>query len=123
MFCKNCGKELYDNAVVCINCGSPTDKFKEQKEVATANSVESNLNKHNVFGLVGFILAVVTIVFSFWSTTTYFLVLAAGLTLSIIGLVKSKNYKPYGKGLSIAGISISGASVVLWIIITLVLIF
>ncbi len=26
MFCKNCGKEVSDNAVVCIHCGAAIDK-------------------------------------------------------------------------------------------------
>ena len=26
MFCKNCGKEVSDNAVVCIHCGASIDK-------------------------------------------------------------------------------------------------
>lgn len=25
MFCKNCGKEINDNAVICVNCGAPTE--------------------------------------------------------------------------------------------------
>lgn len=28
MYCKNCGKEIDDNADVCLNCGSYTDKGK-----------------------------------------------------------------------------------------------
>ena len=125
MFCKYCGKELDENAVVCVNCGSPTDKFKaemEKKEVVAEHGADSSLNKHNVFGIIGLALAVLSVAFSFWNTTTFFIVLAAGLTLSIIGLVKSKNYKPYGKGLSIAGVSVSGASLVIWIILLSVLI-
>ena len=27
MFCANCGKSIDDNAVVCIHCGAPTQKF------------------------------------------------------------------------------------------------
>lgn len=29
MFCKNCGKEIADNAVMCPNCGSPIQKASE----------------------------------------------------------------------------------------------
>ena len=35
MFCKDCGKEIKDNAVVCIHCGVsavPGDFFTDQKE-------------------------------------------------------------------------------------------
>lgn len=28
MYCKNCGKEINDNAVACPECGAATDNFK-----------------------------------------------------------------------------------------------
>lgn len=31
MFCSKCGKEINDEAVVCIHCGLPTEKY-DQKE-------------------------------------------------------------------------------------------
>ena len=32
MFCKQCGNEIPDNAVVCTKCGVPTDNFEKKKE-------------------------------------------------------------------------------------------
>ena len=34
MFCKKCGKEIDDQAVVCVNCGVPVDnkKFKSSND-------------------------------------------------------------------------------------------
>ena len=50
MFCKNCGKEINDGAVVCPNCG-----------VATENMVKASAPaapaQKNTMALVGFILA------------------------------------------------------------------
>ncbi len=36
MFCKNCGQQLDDNAVVCPHCGCPTDNFNKQKKQAVS---------------------------------------------------------------------------------------
>lgn len=27
MYCRQCGKEIHDEAVVCVNCGVPTEKY------------------------------------------------------------------------------------------------
>lgn len=32
MFCKHCGKEISDQAVICTHCGVQTDNFSKQKE-------------------------------------------------------------------------------------------
>ncbi len=34
MFCKNCGKQIDDKAVICPNCGVATDNFANQNAVA-----------------------------------------------------------------------------------------
>ena len=28
MYCKHCGHEINDNAIICTNCGIATDKFQ-----------------------------------------------------------------------------------------------
>lgn len=117
MFCKNCGKELDDNAVICTNCGVATDKLKVETAETTAKETANNLKSHNVFSIIGFVLALLTIVFMFVNAIPYFIALVAGLTLSIIGLVNSKKYKSYGKGLSIAGVCVCGAGLVFWIVV------
>lgn len=30
MFCSNCGTQIDDKAVVCVNCGAPTPNFRAQ---------------------------------------------------------------------------------------------
>lgn len=115
MFCKHCGKEIDDNAVICPYCGVETDKLNERVMSDKTTNAE-NGEKHNIFAIVGFILAAVSIALVFVNTISYFIVFAAGLALSVVGLVSCKKYKPYGKGLSIAGICICGAGLVFWII-------
>ena len=32
MFCSKCGKEIDNEAVVCVHCGCPTKNYKEDKQ-------------------------------------------------------------------------------------------
>jgi len=46
MYCHKCGKEIDDEAVVCIHCGVKTKNFKEEdKEV---NIVNQNSNSNDI---------------------------------------------------------------------------
>lgn len=92
MFCPKCGKEIMDEAVICPHCGCATR--------IGAPHVEEQ--KTNIFALVGFILS--------------FFFALAGLILSIIGYKKAPEYNNSGKGLALAGIIISSATMVLAII-------
>ncbi len=98
MFCKNCGKEINDEAVVCPNCGVATEKMAQTSAPVPAQK--------NTIALVGFILSILE-----------FNVIA--LILSIIGLTNSRKpeYNGDGKGFAIAGIIISCITTVFWIII------
>lgn len=99
MFCKNCGQEINDNAVVCPHCGVATEKM------ATNNPAPAPAQK-NTMALVGFILALLG-----------FNLIA--LILSIVGLTycKKPEYNGDGKGFAIAGIIISCIYVVIFIIL------
>lgn len=97
MYCRNCGKEINDNADVCLNCGAATNK-------TTAN--QSNTQQTNVFALIGFILS--------------FIIPVAGLVLSIIGKNKAASYNDNGKGLSLAGIIISSVFLAFALFITII---
>jgi len=92
LFCPKCGKEIMDEAVICPHCGCATR--------IGAPHVEEQ--KTNIFALVGFILS--------------FFFALAGLILSIIGYKKAPEYNNSGKGLALAGIIISSATMVLAII-------
>ena len=103
MFCKNCGKEISDNAVVCPNCGVATDNMEKTSAPVHAQD--------NTMALVGFILSLLG-----------FNVIA--LVLSIIGLQNSRKpeYAGNGKGFAIAGIVISSAYVALCVLIVVIVI-
>lgn len=55
MFCKNCGKEIDDNAYVCLNCGA---KVKEEG----SSSVD---NPSNVAGVVSCCFPIVGLILYF----------------------------------------------------------
>lgn len=99
MFCKNCGKEIDDKAVICIHCGvavQPLTAVRETEE-----------KKMNVFGIVGFILSIVAFFLSF-----YCVVPVCAVVFSAIGMTKRKNCTSANK-LTLAGLILSIIALVL----------
>lgn len=89
MYCKNCGNEINENAVVCIHCGCATE---QQNQIQTKVS-----QKNNVIAIVGFVLS--------------FFIALAGLICSIIGYKNAdRDYNGNGKGFALAGTIISAVS-------------
>ncbi len=104
MYCKNCGGEINDNAVVCIHCGCAVNE-----PTHTAAPVQTP--KTNVLAIVGFVLS--------------FFVPLAGLICSAIGYKRAdRDYDGNCKGLALAGTILSAISlaivvaVVLWVVIS-----
>lgn len=95
MYCKNCGSNLDDRAVVCPNCGVPTG-VQPPEQTTESNTIAT----------VGFILS--------------FFVAIAGLICSIIGYRNASKLNGDGKGFALAGIIISSVSMVLAFIIYIV---
>ena len=94
MFCKNCGKDIDDNAVVCPHCGVATKSTEVQPQASGSNGL----------AIAGFVLSLLG-----------FNLIA--LILSIVGLNKAKKLGGTGKGFAIAGIIISAVSMVIFIIV------
>ena len=96
MFCKNCGKEIDDGAVVCPNCGVAVSTVPTETQSAP-------VTQKNTIALVGFIFS--------------FLIGLVGLICSIVGLNRVKNFTGPNdvtyKGLAIAGIVISAVNMFL----------
>ena len=100
MFCKNCGTEIIDNAVICPHCGVQVANIG-----AAANISNACKDTSNPIAIVGFVLS--------------FFICLAGLICSIVGYRKAKNEGLDNQGLALAGIIISSielASVVILII-------
>lgn len=56
MFCKNCGQEVNDKAVVCIHCGC---SLEEKKDSAVADNPENNESKTGIGVLMGLFLGLI----------------------------------------------------------------
>lgn len=111
MFCRHCGKEIDDKAVVCIYCGIPTDNkmqwaAPQQQQGQQWQQVEQK--KVNAFGIAGFVVSLV----SLWLGFLFCIASIVGLVLSIVGMVNMKKCKV--NGLAIAGLVIGIVSVFLW---------
>lgn len=96
MFCKNCGKELDDRAVICHNCGIQVGEVKYHKDN----------NDTFILAIIGFVLS--------------FIVSIAGLICSIIAYKKCRDEGANGKGLAIAGIAISSVLIALAVILVFI---
>lgn len=108
MFCKNCGKEISDNAVICTNCGTATDNMAQTTSVTTANQTKSA----NGFAIAGLVLGIVGLLGG-----NYFFLIPGivGVVLSIVGMAKSKQYA--APGLALASLIVSIIAFVIWLII------
>lgn len=116
MFCKNCGSEISDEAVVCPNCGVPTEKLNSA--ATEAQPVEKK--KTNVFAIIGFVLSLVAGVFAFVQVIVYWIAIVAALVLSILGIVWATKKNANLKGLAIAGVVLSAIDIVMWVILLVV---
>lgn len=103
MYCKNCGKEVDDNAVVCVHCGVAL------KDLSTP---AAPVRKVNGLAIAGFVVALVSIYLG-----VYFCIASiVGLVLSIVGMCMSKKYNSCN-GFAIAGLIISIVSVIIWLFV------
>ena len=71
MFCKNCGSQIDDRAVICPHCGTPTENYSNQAP-AYNNSPATNLadSKSIGFAVLCFFFPVVgLILYLIWKDT------------------------------------------------------
>ena len=101
MYCKTCGKEINDEAVVCPHCG-----------VATTNAPAAQQKKPiNGLGIAGFVVSIL----SLWLGMYFCIASIIGLVLSSVAVALRNKYSL--NGLAIAGLVISCISVFIWGII------
>ena len=108
MFCKNCGKEISDSAVVCPNCGVATDNMLQATSAITTGQPKSA----NGFAIAGLVLGLVGL---FGGNYAFLIPGLIGLILSIVGMVKSKQYA--APGLALAALIVSIITFLIWLII------
>lgn len=87
-YCAKCGKELMEDAVICVGCGCPVESAAapvQSKQTAPAEQTQKKAGSGSiVFGIIGILGA--------------FLFALIGHIASIIGIVLGiKDYKKTGK--------------------------
>lgn len=118
MFCYNCGKELSDEAVICVHCGAPTKNFSAKNAVGVAPYTEI---KRNGLGIAGFTVGLASMYFGAYLC----IVSIVGLILSLAAVANRKKYTS-GNGLAVAGLILSVISLIFWLftwVLILTLIF
>ena len=105
-FCINCGKEMPDGASACPSCGTMVEGAVPAGTTVVVNNVQPQ-KKTNGLALAGFIVSLVSTLLCCGSFSMI------SLILSILGVVKAKDYGGNGKGLGIAGIIISAIGFIL----------
>lgn len=96
-FCQKCGKELNDDAVICIGCGCAVPTAKEsapthtstQTPAAESASYSSDSAASDGLGITSIVLGAIGIPFSLLLAITGYFFGGAGLALAIISSKKN----------------------------------
>lgn len=117
MYCTNCGKEVNDNAVICVNCGVPVrgayNPYASQPPYAQPFSrIPVEPKRVNGFGITGLVLGIL----SFFMGVYFCIFPILGLVFSIIGTSLRKKFNSCN-GLAIAGLVLSILTLLFWGII------
>lgn len=124
-FCTNCGTKLEDDVVFCTGCGqkvednggsAPSNNNPAGNVTVNVSNVGNGAaKKTNGLAIAGFVTSLVSTLLCCGAFNMI------GLILSIVGLVKAKDYDGNGKGMAIAGIIICAVVMVLSIIVSIIL--
>ncbi len=117
MFCRKCGKEIDDEAVVCPHCGVPTVNYYGRSGSApntarTYTAQPAAAEKPNNLAIVAFVVSVASI----WLGELLCLPAIAGLILSIVAMKKRKDCNKYN-GFAVAGLAVSIFATFLWVMV------
>ena len=121
-FCTNCGTKLEDDVTFCTGCGQKVEGEAVSEPVNNPGNITVNVNntgnvsakKTNGLAIAGFVTSLVSTLLCCGAFNLI------GLILSIIGLVKAKDYDGNGKGMAIAGIIICVVVMVISIIVSII---
>ena len=107
-YCKFCGAQIDDDAVVCPTCGKALGEQATQTIIVQAPVAEPEAKK-NGCGVAGFVLGLISLVFCWVAIFLVFYVLPLPLlafTLSLVGIIVGKK-KKQRIGLGVAGFILS----------------
>ncbi len=123
MFCKHCGKELFDEAMLCPNCGTPTNNKLNSNKQETANQATAPLGLIAlIFACIAFVTGIIfgAIIFSYEAALLLYLIGATSIlpAFTAIGLAICEMYrKPRGMKFIMALIAIVLSAIVLLLLL------
>ena len=112
-YCAHCGKEVDDNAVVCIHCGCRTTNDAGYSGANNPSQRTTQSQKGvSLPSILGFIISCVSVALCVFYYVTYNHLVSSnctvvGAVISAIGLADCKQQNQIGRVLSIIGIIIS----------------
>ncbi len=111
-YCTHCGAELPDEAVICPKCGCAVANSGFVTPKSASNTARPGWD---ACAIVGFVLSIVScVLFAF---NVFGIVSLAGMTVSIVGTVRTSSKKLRGMGLAIAGICVGAIAFLYWLAI------
>ena len=109
MFCSHCGKEIPDSARFCPECSAEVSA--SQTPAPAENPVHATQPKQNTLCLIGFVIALISLLLNFWG-----IVGIAATIISVLGLQQAKSSGQKGAGIAITGICIGVFSILYGVI-------
>ena len=105
MFCRNCGHQLDDRAVICTQCGILVGDLN-----LGVSAPKKNDERINGYGIASFAVSLASI----WLGMFFAIASLAGLGLGITAFVLRSKYNK-ANGLALAGFIIGIVSTVFWL--------
>lgn len=118
MFCRNCGKEINENANVCLGCGV---FVQDTKKIKTAAEDYTALSKYNwIFALISLVAGINAIIFALIidSYAIHWILASISLLFGIFTLTFSIMAKEKDKFRSILAFAISISVLIFAIVVT-----
>ena len=95
MFCKKCGREIPDDSVFCTGCGAQVNMAQPSGKNSSfdyyANQAKQEVQKYNIWAIVGFAVAAV----SFFLPG--FFTLITGISALVMSIYAAKQIKVTGE--------------------------
>ncbi len=118
MFCRTCGKEIHNEAVICPHCGCATSQkfFSNQTQTQAPAPAPQPAPKKpsNGMCIAGFVVGLVSLFFPDFGDLgiTALCVGATGLVLSILGMINARKKNQSKWGLGVTGFVLSLVTIV-----------
>lgn len=110
MFCKNCGAQIDDRAVICPKCGVATDNYCNGGQNGNASSKKPT----NWYAIWGLVLGLVGL---FGGGYVFCIMPVLGIIFSALGLKRANQTEDQGVGLAVGGIVVSVFATAIWLFV------